>query len=46
MTDHDVEIYVDVLSHCLNCDKRFWSFQQPVEWCMFCDMLRRAGEID
>ena len=38
-------IEIDVIEHCVNCDKRFWSFQKPPEWCMFCDMLKRAGEI-
>lgn len=33
------EIYIDCWESCINCSSRFWALENPVIFCVWCDML-------
>jgi hypothetical protein len=35
----ETEIYIDAWESCPNCTDRFWSMQDPIIFCIWCDYL-------
>jgi len=40
------EIFMDAWESCPNCSARFWQFEDPVAWCIWCDYLGIEQTLD